>query len=108
MRSWLMIGYRTLGAFANKFPSIEVARQVNVEWIITAAKVFASSLAPQLPEAKKFRFLFMSGILTVTDQEFKNPCGLWKIRANSRYVVTYNSCMVLHICRARRKHDSLN
>jgi hypothetical protein len=54
--------YRCIG---EKSTSIEVAKKVRLEYSMTAARTF-SELAKQ--EEKKFRFVFLSGIITVRNQ----------------------------------------
>ncbi|MCJ1251443.1 hypothetical protein MMC30_008676 [Trapelia coarctata] len=64
----------TVGGIGSRFPSTEIARKVNVDFTVKAAKAFAQTLAPQLPEGKKFRFVYCSGKLAEREFETKN---LW-------------------------------
>ncbi|KAI8630762.1 hypothetical protein F5Y19DRAFT_33361 [Xylariaceae sp. FL1651] len=50
-----------IGGRAPQFPDVETARKVSVDYTLAAAKAFTTELAPQLPEGRKFRFVFCSG-----------------------------------------------
>ncbi|MCJ1377502.1 hypothetical protein MMC17_000597 [Xylographa soralifera] len=44
-------------------------RRVEVDYTMAAATAFTTSLAPMLPERKKFRFVYLSGMISETNQE---------------------------------------
>ena len=50
------------------FPDVATLKKVQVDYTLTAAKAFVSALAPQLPEGRKFRFVFCSGRFSEWDQ----------------------------------------
>ncbi|KAL8711134.1 MAG: hypothetical protein Q9225_007171 [Loekoesia sp. 1 TL-2023] len=47
--------------------SPEQNRKINLDYTITAAKTFTEQLAPRFEEGKKFRFMYLSGMLTERD-----------------------------------------
>jgi len=59
---------RALGGKVNQFPDAATAKKVQVDYTLAAASAFVSSLAPQLPEGKAFRFVFCSGKYAEWDQ----------------------------------------
>ncbi|KAI1382819.1 uncharacterized protein F4822DRAFT_422694 [Hypoxylon trugodes] len=59
----------SLGGRAYQFPDVETAKKVSVDFTVAAAKAFVEVLAPQLPESKKFRFVFCSGKWAEWDQD---------------------------------------
>jgi len=67
----------TVGGIAWRFPSAEMTRKVNVDFAVKAAEAFAKTLAPQLPEGKKFRFVYCSG--KFADREFETK-SMWMFK----------------------------
>ncbi|KAL8824881.1 MAG: hypothetical protein Q9170_008009 [Blastenia crenularia] len=51
--------------------SQEQNRIINLDYTLTAAKTFVEKLAPRLREGKKFRFVYLSGMLTERDPSKK-------------------------------------
>jgi hypothetical protein len=62
---------RCLGGHAGKYPSLEIARKVNVDYTIAAANAWVNSFIPRLSKATKFRFLYVSGIIVERDPDAK-------------------------------------
>ncbi|KAI1084852.1 hypothetical protein F5B20DRAFT_523508 [Whalleya microplaca] len=58
----------TIGGRAYQFPDQETAKKVQVDFTLAAANAFLETLAPQLPEPQKFRFVFCSGKFAEWDQ----------------------------------------
>ena len=56
-----------------------------VEYPMAAINAFVTSLAPQLHHGKRFRFVYVSGMLSERDQEKK----LWIAQGPRRYKVRY-------------------
>jgi hypothetical protein len=61
--------HRAIGGMVQKFPSLEECKLANVTSSHAAASAFADHIAPGLPEGKKFRFVFCSGMMTEWDQD---------------------------------------
>jgi hypothetical protein len=59
---------RAIGGRVNQFPNLETAKKVGIDYTLTAAKAFASGVAPLLPAGQAFRFVFCSGAYTEWDQ----------------------------------------
>ncbi|KAL8706681.1 MAG: hypothetical protein Q9201_000315 [Fulgogasparrea decipioides] len=51
--------------------SAENNRRINLDYTMVAAETFTRELAPQLPEGKNFRFVYLSGMMTERNQERK-------------------------------------
>ncbi|KAI4172371.1 MAG: hypothetical protein LQ343_003630 [Gyalolechia ehrenbergii] len=47
--------------------SAEQDRKINLDYTVTAARTFTDRLAPNLAEGRKFRFVYLSGMLTERD-----------------------------------------
>ncbi|KAF8862619.1 hypothetical protein BDZ45DRAFT_585225 [Acephala macrosclerotiorum] len=62
----------TLGGIPSQFPDLETAKKVNIDYPFEAAKAFIEHLAPQVPEGRKFRFLYVSGHAVDRDMEKKH------------------------------------
>ena len=58
-------------------------RESEVEYPMAAINAFVASLAPVLENAKKFRFVYLSGMFAETDQEKK----LWMAQDPRRFKV---------------------
>ncbi|KAI4859145.1 hypothetical protein F4820DRAFT_440684 [Hypoxylon rubiginosum] len=58
-----------IGGRATQFPDVETAKKVSIDYTLAAANAFVTELAPKLPEAQKFRFVFCSGKFAEWDQE---------------------------------------
>ena len=75
---------RAIGGKTANFPDVETAWKVGVDFTLAAAKAFDKDLAPKVPEGKKFRFVFCSGMLAEWDQEkslhFMKDSRLIKVR----------------------------
>ena len=66
-----------IGGILSRFSSVEVARKVNVDFTVKAAEAFAKKLAAQVPEGKKFRFVYCSGKFAEREYETKS---LWMFK----------------------------
>lgn len=76
----------TVGGIAWRFPSVEMARKLNVNLAVEAAIAFAKTLAPQLPEGKKFRFVYCSGRFAEREFEAKSMWMFKESRSMKRAV----------------------
>ncbi|KAK0624798.1 hypothetical protein B0T17DRAFT_507840 [Bombardia bombarda] len=48
---------------------VDTCRKVSIDYTLAAARAFIAHLAPQLPEGRKFRFVFCSGKYAEWDQQ---------------------------------------
>lgn len=71
---------RAIGGPSTKFPSVEIARKVNVDYPDAAAQAFVRELASKLPPGDKFRFCYVSGHFVERDLER----GLWFFKDTRR------------------------
>ena len=67
---------RSLGGTADKFSNYEENHKVSVDYTMTAADVFIKSLAPQLDKGRRFRFVYLSGMVSVRD--LGSRCWFWE------------------------------
>ena len=80
----------------------KLSRRINIDYTLSAASAFSKI---SLPEGKKFRFLYCSGLLAVRDQQKK----LWfmeegrkiRVRAFTSPLLFYllsSSSFLFHLC----------
>lgn len=60
---------RAVGGLANKFSNYETLHKANVVYPVTAARIFAETLASEMKPGRRFRFVYLSGALAERDQE---------------------------------------
>jgi hypothetical protein len=59
-----------LGGTPDKYDSLEIAKEVNIDYPYEAARTFTRALAPTSARlGKRFQFWYVSGRATVRDQE---------------------------------------
>jgi len=78
--------HRALGGLPNKYPSLEIAKHVNIDYPVSGATTFANVLAPSLAaQNKKFRFWYVSG--KAVERDLSKP--LWVLQDARRIKVKY-------------------
>jgi len=82
-----------IGGRASNFPDIATATKVSVDYTLAAANAFAKSLAPELGEGKKFRFVYCSGMWAELDQSK----SLWMLGDTRRIKVCGRASRPRHL-----------
>ena len=81
-------------------------RRVEIDYTLTAASAFAKSLASMLPPGRKFRFVYLSGMISERDQEKT----LWyaqdvrRIKASTNPVFLFRDSLIVNGLFADRSH----